>query len=79
MLATSPDLAGRDRERNFGGRPARFYGQRLHCVRGIGVPVEHSLIALGKRRYAEAASVLLALRPRLCKIGGSKAICWSSR
>jgi tetratricopeptide (TPR) repeat protein len=48
-------------------------GDQGAIAREIGVPAAEALMAFGERRYGEAARVLLALRPKLRKIGGSNA------
>ena len=42
-------------------------------AREIGAPTAEALVAFGERRYGDAARELLALRPRLRRIGGSNA------
>ena len=46
---------------------------QARIAREIGASAAEALVAFGERRYGEAASGLLALRPNILRIGGSKA------
>jgi tetratricopeptide (TPR) repeat protein len=48
-------------------------GDQEYVAREIGAPAADALIAYSERRYGDAARTLLALRPRLRRIGGSNA------
>ena len=48
-------------------------GDQERIAKEIGAPAAEALIAFGERRYSDAARRLLALRPRLRRIGGSNA------